>query len=132
MMESPVTFITGYGWNAYGSFREFRLVTHNVYLNHLFNIGTVGLTLFLAIISSVFATTRNAINGLSGEARSFAVSAIFGFFALCVSMFFVEVYMAGILIWAFIGLILRIAVDAHSENTQLENRADSSDVSGAA
>ncbi len=117
MMERPETFITGYGWNAYANFREFRLVTHNTYLAYLFNIGLIGLVLFLSTLSGVFTKLRWAVRTMSSDEKPFVTSGIFGFSALCVGMFFTEIFSGGILIWAFIGLILRLAIISMSGQT---------------
>lgn len=123
MMEHPQTFITGYGWNAYGSFREFRLITHNTYLHHLFNIGTIGLTLFVTLLLGVLAELRRAAGAMSGIDRSFVVSAIFGFSALCVCMFFSEIFHGGLLIWAYIGLVLRLTITSVADGSNRGSQA---------
>ena len=71
MAEQPVSFLTGYGWNAYESFKEFRLSVHNTYLNYLFNLGAIGLTLFLMTISAVLVTLRRGLSVATGVRKPF-------------------------------------------------------------
>ena len=42
MVQQPITFITGYGWDVYWSF-PFRFSPHNHYFSLWFNLGLVGL-----------------------------------------------------------------------------------------
>ena len=42
MFDTPLTLLTGFGWEAYATF-PFRWVTHNHYLQQFFNLGLVGL-----------------------------------------------------------------------------------------
>jgi len=116
MREEPVSFLTGFGWNAYDSFEEFRFSIHNSYLNYLFNLGLIGLTLFLTTLLAVLITLRRGIVSASGVAKSFLVAATLGATSICVTMFFAEIYTAGLLMWAFVGLALRLAIAAHGKD----------------
>ena len=126
MTEYPVTFVTGYGWNAYANFSEFRLALHSVYFDYLFNLGLIGLVLFLTTLFGVFVVFRQGVVSASGIARSFLVLATFGVAAVCVAMFFSEVYYAGVLIWAYIGLILRVAIASEVNGSSRGRRLGSS------
>lgn len=129
MMENPITFVTGYGWNAYYNFRDLRLSMHNTYLNDLFNLGLIGLVLHLTVLFGVFVELRRRIVSASAFARSYLVLAIFGIAGLYVSMNFSDVFYVGVLMWAYIGLVLRVAmasqIGGSNDGRQLESPGDS-------
>lgn len=115
MLQQPISFLIGFGWNAYDSFREFRLSIHNTYFNILFDLGLIGLTLFLTILSAVLVTLRRGIALASDVTKSFLVAATFGVASICITLFVAEIFVAGLLMWAFIGLSLRMAVETYGE-----------------
>lgn len=114
MLEYPLTFITGFGWNAYESSSEFHFATHNTYLNILYNLGIVGVVLFLVTAGNVLRAVRAGVNRAGPEAKPFLIAFVFGFMSLLVSIFFGGLHSSAIYVWAFVGLSLRIAVSQTS------------------
>ena len=110
MLQQPISFLTGYGWEAYESSREFRYATHNEYLNILYNLGAIGLSFFLVTALNVLRTARAGIRHAAGVSRPFLIAFVFGFLALLGSIFFGGIYAAGIYVWAFVGICMRLAV----------------------
>ncbi len=110
MLENPLTFIVGYGWHAYESAVEFNFATHNYYLNILYNLGMVGVGLFLLVAVNVLRAARSAVNVADDEVRPFLIAFLFGFLSLLVAIFFGGLYTSAIYIWAFVGISLRLAV----------------------
>jgi O-antigen ligase len=115
MSREPISFLTGYGWYSYSSFSEFRLSVHNVYIYYLFNLGVIGLTLFLTTFMATFVKLRQGIAFASGANKSLLVSATIGIFGICVTLNFSEIYATVPLMWAFIGLALRLAISQGDE-----------------
>lgn len=110
MLDNPVSFITGYGWDAYEYSPKFHYATHNEYLNILYNLGSIGLSLFLLTAVNVLRKARAGLKGSAGESTTFLVAFVFGFLAMLGSIFFGGIYAAGIYVWAFVGISMRLAV----------------------
>jgi O-antigen ligase len=133
MLQQPISFLTGFGWNAYDSFREFRLSIHNVYFNHLFDLGLIGLTLFVSTLSAALFTLRRGVEASAGDIKAYLVAVTVGTIGICVNMFSGEVYTTGLLMWAFIGLSLRMAVETYGESERAAKSvgADRTGLAGA-
>lgn len=116
MAENPTTFVTGYGWQAFEN-ANFRYATHNRYLNLLFNLGLIGLFLFLLTSANVIKLARNAIAVGDDETKGFLVAFVFGFSAMLVSLLTSDVNAPWIFIWASSGLAVRIAVETVAKAT---------------
>ncbi len=110
MLEHPVTLITGYGWNAYESSRHFRYATHSVYVSYLYDIGLIGLSLFVAVAINVIRAARGALTTATEMLRPYFVSLVFGFISLLIAAAFVNLYKVWFFIWAFSGAVLRLAI----------------------
>ncbi len=119
MSEQPLSFFTGFGSDAYDHINRIGVNTHNVYLNHLFNLGLPGLTLYCLLIYKLISNCRRAISKATGAARDQLIAFVFGLAALSVALFFVQMYQPWIWAWAYIGLIMRLAV-ASSQPTEDE------------
>lgn len=111
MLENPVSFITGNGYNSYEMSRSFYIATHNHFLNYLYNLGIIGLSLFLMFFIRILAITRATIVNATADERPFLVSLIFGLFALLVSQMFQEYHATGILLMATLGITMRVVVE---------------------
>jgi O-antigen ligase len=110
MLEHPVTFVTGYGWYAWESYIGFAFATHNTYVNILYNLGMIGLTLFLLAVGNVLRAARAALNRAGSEARPLLIAFVFGFLALLITIFFGELFNTWLYVWAFVGISLRLAI----------------------
>jgi O-antigen ligase len=117
MADSPMSIITGLGWEAYFQSIGRRYATHNVFLDRLYNLGLIGLTLFtLSYVSAVFIL-RNAVARAPKEATPYLMATVIGMLALMASMLFADLQSAASYSWAYAGLALRIAVSTadHSD-----------------
>ena len=112
MSESPLSFFTGFGWNAYDYINRIGVNTHNVYLNHLFNLGLLGLVLYCLLMYQLIANGRKAISVATDNARYQLIAFVFGLSSLCFALFFVDLYQAWNWIWAYAGLVMRLAVSS--------------------
>jgi O-antigen ligase len=109
MFDHPVTFLTGFGWYAYESSRYFSFATHNAYLNILYNLGAIGVLLFLLTVGNILRVIRAAIHTADSEIGTMLKSVVFGLLALLVSITFGELYTSWLYVWAFAGVSLRLA-----------------------
>jgi O-antigen ligase len=112
MLETPLSFVTGFGWNAYDSMRGFNAAPHSVYLATMFNLGLPGLVLYLLFVYAAFATALRAVPVASGIVRTHLAAFVFGFAALCISVAFVDLYQPWVYIWAYVGVVMRLAIEA--------------------
>ncbi len=109
MTENPVTFITGYGWDAYNAF-YFRFSTHNSYLGILYDLGLIGLVLMLLVYVNILRTVRSALRYADPDTRRLLMAFIFGFLSLLAALSFGTLQSTWLYVWAFVGMSLRIAV----------------------
>lgn len=110
MMANPITFLTGYGWRSYELWHT--LVTHNYYLDQWFNLGIIGLLAFVTILYQTITTALRAIATAEADLRPYLVAFVFGMIGLAVSVFFVNLETPWDYIWMYVGLTMRVAVDA--------------------
>ena len=115
MAEQPLSFIGGLGWEAYFSTGGYRLSTHSVYLDRLYNLGTIGLVLFLVSFVGVVAVTRRGLASAPKEAVPYLLATVIGMTSFVITMAFSDIFEAAPYVWAFTGLALRIAVSQESQ-----------------
>ncbi len=126
MMEKPISFLTGYGFYSYDSARIFRLAPHNMYLSFLYNLGAIGLLLFIGIFARVLSTAKAAIGQASDELQSRFIAFTFGVLSFLVAIFFSDYHKSGYLLWAYVGVTMRAAMillyDQAAERAVMEVR----------
>lgn len=121
-MENPVTFLIGYGWETYDVLRDFRHATHSTYVNYLFNLGIIGLGLFLILVGNVIRTTKKGIQNSGVLIQAQLIAFLFGFLSLLIHLFFVDLYKPWFFIWAYIGLMMRLAIGASMESQPMSSQ----------
>ena len=109
MMSQPLTLLTGFGWNIYDS--RFLYVTHNQYLDQWFNLGIVGVGVFVIILVHSVRTARAAIDVATAEFRPYMIALVFGVVALAVNVLFTNLSKPWPYIWLYLGMSMRIAVE---------------------
>jgi len=119
----PFSFISGYGWHSYGTIFLGYGDPHNTYLMYWFNLGIIGLGLYLFAATWVIRYSLSSLRYLSEEVRIIAIGFIIGFLALHAALFFVQVYMPWLFIWAISGTILRLIVENRRIADSQENNA---------
>jgi hypothetical protein len=119
MAERPLSFITGFGFEAYESSREFSVAMHNHYLNKLFNFGLVGLALFLTIFGGILTIVRASISRAQSDSRSYLMALVIGLLCLLVTQIFGQYYRSVYLIWACLGVGLRLAMEIRRDHVKL-------------
>lgn len=134
MAEGPWSFLSGYGFAAYFNM-GFEYASHNDYLLMWFDLGLPGLLSFLAIHAQAVFTGRAAAMVAPAEQRPYMISFVIGWIALCVAIFFVNLYEPSVYMWAYLGISLRLAVailDEASPSRALAGAAASSSSDGGA
>lgn len=110
MLRFPWTFLTGFGWDAYYQSGEYRLATHSTYIDYLYNIGSIGLILFIITVHNSVAIARRAIAGATIEVRPHLLGFVFGMAGLVIAMVFNNLELPALYAWAFAGVALRLAI----------------------
>lgn len=109
MAEHPITFITGFGWDAYWSM-PFTFSPHNHYLALWFNIGLVGLLcgtyLLFSAINRARRASEHARPPYRGQLIAFVLSAV----GVCTAVFFVDLYNPWYYFWMYGGLVMRLTL----------------------
>ena len=94
--------------------RGFLYNTHNTYLKILFNLGAIGVSLYLVVLINILVSCRRMIPTAPPTVRSHLIAFFFGFVAMNISVFFVDLYKPWLYIWAYIGLVMRLGVSSMS------------------
>lgn len=111
MFRTPITLLTGFGWESYGTF-PFRWVTHNHYLAQFFNLGLVGLICSVLLMVVPVRTANAAATYASPEVRPVLISFGIGTIAIATAVFFVNLYLPWLYYWAYAGIVMRLAANA--------------------
>jgi hypothetical protein len=109
MLQHPITFITGYGWDVYWSF-AFRFSPHNHYFSLWFNLGLVGLICGSYVLFSAINRARRASLVADPRLRRFFIAFVFGVTAVCGALFFVELYSPWMYFWMYTGTVMRLVM----------------------
>jgi O-antigen ligase len=107
----PVSFITGYGWNAYRSLIGIYGDPHNTYLLYWFNLGLIGLGLYIYIVIWTIRYAVSSLKSISTGLKPLVIGFITGFTAIHVGIFFSAMYTAWLFIWAMTATVLRVIAD---------------------
>ena len=109
MMASPVTLITGFGWNVYSTMPTI-FAMHNTYLDQWFNLGLLGVATYVYIIYVTVRTAKEAAVSALPPLRGEMIAYVFGMLGLAVSVFFGNLYTSKPYIWMYVGLTMRGAM----------------------
>ncbi len=110
MMQAPITFVTGFGWYAYQSM-GFILGTHNYYLELWFDLGLVGLSMFILIMRRAIVLALQAMASASERECLYLTAFVLALLAFVVGNCF-GVFFAPIpYIFMYMGAMLRAAVN---------------------
>lgn len=109
MMDSPISLLTGFGWNAWSTMPTV-FVLHNTYLDQWFNLGVIGLAVYIAIEYLTITTAKRAAELAAPPIRGDMMACVFGMLGLSVGVMFGNLYISRPYIWIYVGLIMREAV----------------------
>jgi hypothetical protein len=115
LLKEPITFLFGYGWGMSTKLSDH--ATHNTYLEYLFDLGAIGVMLLCSLFWAVVRTLRRGIDVATGTIQAELGAFLVGFLALCVAIFFVNLFNPWLYIWAFCGLMMRFSLEASRATT---------------
>lgn len=138
MNKEPVTYFVGYGWatwesademaRLYQNVTKYNMAPHNTYLAYLFEIGAIGLGLFLAILLAIILYLKRSLEYADRASTGVIISFLYGFVALLGAIVFVDLFNPWLYVWSLIGIIMRIAYEAFvSRDTVLKPDDDHND-----
>ena len=122
MADTPITFLTGFGWRAYYALPHV-LAPHNAYLDLWFNLGIPGLGCLLLILGAGLKGTTQAVAKASTQLQPQLMAATIGITAAAVGLFFAEWYQPWLYFWMYFGLVMRMTL--LSESSAAESRSTS-------
>lgn len=117
--EEPTTFLYGVGWNSHENSGVWKSA-HNTYLLLLYELGIIGLIMFLVLLAAMVRQVRVLIKRTEDKERILMSGVAFGFFGVIVAIIFLDLYTPWFYIWSFLGMSLRIAYEKDREY-RLEN-----------
>jgi O-antigen ligase len=115
MMETPVSLITGFGWNVYSSMGYF-LPPHSHYILLWFELGLVGLACYLMIIWTLLQAALSGMRTATPDTQGYIIALVFGLMILSVAIMFEQFYKPWYYVWPYVGISLRMAVLARQQN----------------
>ncbi len=127
MMNHPVSFITGFGWDVY-SVMAFPLATHNYYLDAWFNLGLVGVAMFLLIMRRTISDALQAAALASPALRPLFPACVFALVILMVGICFANLYQPWPYIWMYVGTMLRAALVVREQRVAVPSVASTAPV----
>lgn len=119
MMANPITLITGFGWNVYSTMPTI-FAMHNTYLDQWFNLGLLGVGVYVFIIYLTVKTAKQAAEEAQPPLRADLIAFVFGTLGLAVSVFFGNLYTSKPYIWMYTGLAMRGAMFVFDKVTAAE------------
>jgi O-antigen ligase len=124
MMNSPVSLITGFGWNTWAenSVVYFHLVAHNHYLSLWFELGLIGVVSFLVIFHQLVTTALRTAATSDSPDRDLIIAFVFSFLILVVGIFFVLLFKPWMYLWPYIGIAMRYTVNVQSASRVDQDR----------
>jgi len=120
MADNPESFIYGKGWNSIRLYMD--RSSHNMYLGILFELGAIGVGLYGTLLYLILKVFHSGRRIAEGPARTYLTAVIFAFCGVIVSTVFSELNRPWLLIWAFVGLMLRLAfLEELKESSKLQD-----------
>lgn len=117
MIEWPMSFLVGLGWNAWqvsGIWKS----AHNEYLNYLFELGLIGLALFLYLLHNLFRRVRRLVASGDTQLQPLLVSYAFSFTMLCNAIFFTSIPRVWPIFWPITGLVFGLTSFARATDIE--------------
>jgi len=107
-MERPWTMLVGVGWGSF--WNKIGIAPHSAYMNYFFSLGLIGLSLFVALIYTIFINLKQASLAAArgSEERIVLCGLILGWFVLIIAMVTGSIFKAWMFIWPLTGLCMRI------------------------
>jgi O-antigen ligase len=107
MRDWPYSFIFGFGWYSFSSSGLWK-AAHSEYFRTFYELGIIGLGAYLILFAVLISRTRDRLASLPRRLQRLQISFLFGFVAMLIAIFFVDIPPVWPLIWPFVGLMLGI------------------------
>jgi O-antigen ligase len=117
MFRHPISFITGFGWDAY-AYMPFQFSPHNHYLALWFNLGLVGLFFGSYLLFSAIGRARRASLHAAPPVRGQLIAFVLGTVGVCTAVFFVDLHKPWFYFWMYAGLVMRMVLCVEQEPVQ--------------
>jgi O-antigen ligase len=117
MFRHPISFITGFGWDAY-AYMPFQFSPHNHYLALWFNLGLVGLFFGSYLLFSAIGRARRASLRAAPPVRGQLIAFVLGTVGVCTAVFFVDLHKPWFYFWMYAGLAMRMVLCVEQEPVQ--------------
>jgi O-antigen ligase len=115
MLETPGTFIWGFGWDVYSTM-PFRYAAHNTYLLLWFELGLTGVMTFIFILGRATRAAFYAIDfAKDPQLHAQFIAFVFGFLMLAIAMAFADLITPWPYIWLYVGLLLKLCIHVQEE-----------------
>ena len=111
MFAHPITFVTGFGWDAYAHM-AFPFSPHNHYLALWFNLGLVGLFFGSYLLFSAIGRARRASLQAAPPLRGQLIAFVLGTVGVATAVFFVDLYKPWHYFWMYGGVAMRLVLCA--------------------
>lgn len=111
MNENKPSLLHGNGWMSWRLLVE--RSSHNTYLRIIFELGAIGLILYVTLLYVTINLILSGLQYAQGAGRTYLIAVIFSFCAVAISTAFSELFRPWMLIWAYAGLMLRLALIEH-------------------
>jgi len=109
MFTHPITFITGFGWDAY-AYMPFQFSPHNHYLALWFNLGLVGLFFGSYLLFASISRARRASLHAPPQYRGQLIAFVLGTVGVATAIFFVDLHKPWFYFWMYAGVAIRLAL----------------------
>jgi len=109
MFQHPISFITGFGWDAY-SVMPFQYSPHNHYLALWFNLGLVGLFFGSYLLFSAIGRARRASLHAAPPMRGQLIAFVLGCVGVATAVFFVDLHKPWFYFWMYGGVVMRMVL----------------------
>jgi O-antigen ligase len=109
MFAQPITFLTGFGWDAYTSM-PFQFSPHNHYLGLWFNLGLVGLFFGSYLLFSAIGRARRASLLAMPPMRGQLIAFVLGAVGVATAVFFVDLHKPWLHFWMYGGVVMRMVL----------------------
>jgi hypothetical protein len=111
MFSHPITFITGFGWDAY-AYMPFQFSPNNHYLALWFNLGLVGLFFGSYLLFSAINRARRASLHADKQYRGQLIAFVLGTVGVATAVFFVDLHKPWFYFWMYAGVAIRLVLIA--------------------
>ena len=108
MAEWPISFVVGYGWNSY-SYSGIWKSAHNEYIDRLYELGIIGLTIFCLLLRALIERAKRALSGCDTESKSIFIGYAFGMIATSIEIFFSSLPDSWTVIWVVTGIVIGLS-----------------------